>query len=200
MDYEFKYRKYAEALYAALANDAFYRTMEKSVYFGSSKEAMLRYLDYSIIESEAYGKLFVPESQDYGISVWSRPLNQYLAKEKSKRKKAFLTNHMGRKSLEIYTAITKFMSKKSDPFIDHNAWYLSILGVLPAFQGQGLGAGLVETALETTDGLGVPTYLETFTPRTIKFYNRLGYDAVTSFHEPTTRAEYWLMIRDTKRA
>ena len=49
MNYEFKYRKYAEALYDALQYNAFYITMEKSIIIGSSKEAMIRYMDYSII-------------------------------------------------------------------------------------------------------------------------------------------------------
>jgi hypothetical protein len=31
------------------------------------------------------------------------------------------------------------------------------------------------------------------------FYKRLGYEVVDSFHEPTTDADYWLMIRDIKK-
>ena len=88
------------------------------------------------------------------------------------------------------------MSEKAIPLIDERSWYLSIIGILPEFQGQGLGVGLVKHILERTDRLGIPTYLETFTSRNITFYKRLGYDAVKCFHEPTVDAEYWLMIRD----
>jgi hypothetical protein len=52
--------------------------MEKSIENGSSKEAMIRYLDYSIIEGEQYGELYIPESHDYGLSIWARPLNENL--------------------------------------------------------------------------------------------------------------------------
>jgi hypothetical protein len=31
------------------------------------------------------------------------------------------------------------------------------------------------------------------------FYKRLGYEVVDRFHEPTTDADYWLMIRDMKK-
>ena len=84
LNYEFKYRKYAEALYNALQDNAFYITMEKSIDNGSSKEAMIRYMDYSIIEGEQYGEIFLPEDHDYGVSVWGKPLNKKLEKEKNK--------------------------------------------------------------------------------------------------------------------
>ena len=194
--YEFKYRKYAETLYSALKHDAFYATMEKSVDNGSAKEAMIKYMDYSIIEGEQFGELFIPEKHDYGVSVWTRPLYEEHEEEKHKQKEIFLEDHMGKGSLEIYNSIISFMSKKAIPLIDESSWYLSIIGILPEFQGQGLGIGLVKNILERTDRLGIPTYLETYTPRNITFYNRLGYEAVKCFHEPTVDAEYWLMIRD----
>ena len=56
-DYRFAYRDYAEALYDALAEDAFYRTMEQSVSDGDQRrEALLRYLDYSMREAKEYGR------------------------------------------------------------------------------------------------------------------------------------------------
>ena len=89
-------------------------------------------------------------------------------------------------------------TSKAASLIDEAAWYLSILGIIPEFQGQGLGVGLVKNILERTDQLGILTYLETFTQRNIKFYNRLGYKTIESFHEPKTDARYWLMLRDPK--
>ena len=196
MKYEFKFRQYAEALYRALKHDAFYVTMEKSIDNGSAAEAMIRYMDYSIIEGEQYGELFIPEKHDYGVSVWAKPLHEKREKEKHRQKETFLKQHIGKGSLVTYKSIINFMSEKAISFIDERSWYLSIIGILPDFQGQGLGIGLVKNILERTDKLGIPTYLETFTPRNITFYHRLGYKAVKYFHEPTVDAEYWLMIRD----
>lgn len=198
MNYEFKYRKYAEALYYALQDDAFYMTMKKSIVNGSSTEAMIRYMDYSIKEGERYGEIFIPDNHDNGVSVWAKPLNKAFEKEKHKNKTDFLEYYMGRESLETYNSITKYMSEKAADLIDENSWYLSIIGILPGFQGQGLGAGLVKNILKRTNRLGIPTYLETFTPRNITFYNRLGFQVVGRFHEPTVDAKYWLMVRDIK--
>lgn len=196
MAYDFKYGKYAQALYDALQGDAFYTAMENSVSHGSPKAAMLRYFDYSIDEAERYGAAFFSGTQDCGVSVWARPLDKDVEAEKHQRKMAFLKDHMGGESVATYEAIVAFMSEKSDALIDQAAWYLSIVGVLPAFQGQGLGGGLINEVLMKTDSSGVPTYLETFTPRNISFYQRLGYRAIGRFDEPTSGGEYWLMVRD----
>ena len=57
MEYSFSYRIVAEALYAALTEDAFYITLEQSVTHGSARKAMIRYMDYSMVEAERHGAL-----------------------------------------------------------------------------------------------------------------------------------------------
>ncbi|MCP4021731.1 MAG: GNAT family N-acetyltransferase, partial [Desulfobacteraceae bacterium] len=181
MNFQFAYKEYAEALYLALCDDAFYLTMEKSAGNNeSSREAMLRYLEYSMKEAQEYGELYFPEENKYGVSLWLKPLNETRQAQKSVEKKDFLLDQMGSRSLDTYNAIVDFMSTQSEPFVGEAFWYLSIIGILPEFQGQGVGAELMETVLKQTDKLGVPTYLETFTPRNMTFYNRLGYKAVAS--------------------
>lgn len=201
MNFEFKYKKYAEALYTALREDAFYLTMERSVRDrGSQKEAMLRYMEFSMVEAKKYGELHFAEDNEYGVSVWSKPLNNELNIKKSTEKKLFLCDHMGEPSLNTYTAIVEFMSHKAEPLIGTNYWYLSIVGVLPEFQRQGLGSILIKDVLKKTDIMKVPTYLETFSPGNMSFYARLGFQAIESFYEPTAKATYWLMIREPSTA
>ena len=196
MTFKFNYRNYAKALYNALTEDAFYITMEKSVVNNKiSKEALLRYLEFSIMEAKLYGELHIPNEHEYGISVWSKPISDNLKKRKEREKKLFLSEHMSENSLDTYNNIVNFMSEKAEQYIENNFWYLSIVGILPKFQGKGLGPALVNPILRMTDDLGVPTYLETFTSRNMSFYERLGYKVVQSFKEPTTKADYWLMIR-----
>lgn len=195
MTYQFSYRNYAEALYRALTGDAFYITMEKSVDRASRREAMIRYMDYSMIEAERYGKLMVPENCCFGASVWATPLDRTLESEKQLNKREFIESQMGLASLETYNAITAFMADKSAALVEENAWYLSIVGLHPHFQGKGLGPDLVTDVLHETDRLHVSTYLETFTERSIPFYRRLGYYPVEKIYEPTCQAHYWLMVR-----
>ncbi len=201
MPYRFTYRETAEALQAALCDDPFFRTMERSVSrdTGKAKEAMIRYMDYSMVEARKYGELYLPEGMNYGASVWSKPLDEKLTRQKSAEKKAFILEHMREGSLKTYSAIVDFMSEQANSLLPENIWYLSILAIDPAFQGQGLGAGLVETIIDKANGMGIPTYLETYTPENKTFYKRLGYRVTASIFEPVTGAEYSIMIRGAAR-
>lgn len=75
------------------------------------------------------------------------------------------------------------------------SWYLSILGVSPERQGQGVGAALLQPTLAEADARGVPCYLETFGEHTLGFYRRVGFVPAASFVEPLTNARYWVLCR-----
>ena len=198
MSYQFTYRNPAEALHTGLCDDPFFIAMERSVSRDTAraKEAMVRYMDYAMVEAQKHGLLFLPEGKTYGASVWLKPLDETQARQKSMDKKAFILEQMGQDSLKTYTAIVDFMSEQATGHLPENIWYLSILAIDPAFQRQGLGKGLVEPIMNKADEIGIPTYLETYTPRNKTFDNRLGYQETMSALEPVTGAEYAIMIRE----
>ncbi|MDJ0782678.1 MAG: GNAT family N-acetyltransferase [Desulfosarcinaceae bacterium] len=200
MGYDFSYRPYAEALYLALREDVFYVIMEASVTKGTPREAMIRYMDYAMVEAENLGALHLSQASGGGASVWTKPLDAALTARQHREKIAFLREHLGRKSAATYGAIVDYMAAKAQPHIPADTWYLSILGIRPAYQGQGLGAALVHETLTRTDALGIPTYAETFAARSLPFYHRLGYRTVARFVEPVSTAPYWLLLRSGGRA
>jgi GNAT superfamily N-acetyltransferase len=201
MSYQYKYQNYSIALYEALLEDAFYITMEQSIADTTfCKEAMLRYLDYSMVEAKKYGELIIPTDHQWGSSVWSIPIDRELEAQKNREKRSFILDHMSDQSLEKYDEIVGHMTENSAALIDKNDWYLSIVGVLPEYQGKGLGVELVNKVLAKADRLKVRTYLETFNARNMTFYERLGYQVADSFYEPTTNSKYWLMVRDCDHA
>jgi predicted acetyltransferase len=102
---------------------------------------------------------------------------------------------MGEVSLNVYLTIVSFMSEQLRE-VPPDAWYLSIAGIKPTYQGQGLGADLLMKVLNETDKNGIPTYLETFTPRNIRFYERMGYKITKEVAEPVTSCSYWIMVRE----
>jgi len=57
-------------------------------------------------------------------------------------------------------------------------WYLPIIGVDSAHQGKGLGAQLLQVALERCDDDGVIAYLESSNPANISIYERHGFEVV----------------------
>lgn len=57
-------------------------------------------------------------------------------------------------------------------------WYLPLIGVDPAYQGQGHGAALLRHALEAADRDRLPAYLESTNPRNLSLYRRHGFEVV----------------------
>lgn len=91
------------------------------------------------------------------------------------------------------------MAPRAARVVPHNAWYLSIIGILPTAQGRGLGAKLLAGTLAEASHANVTCYLETFTPRNLRFYERLGFHRVADYLEPTTDKEYVVMRKDARR-
>jgi hypothetical protein len=54
-------------------------------------------MDYSIIEGEQFGEIFIPADHDYGVSVWAKPLNKDLEKDKHKQKTTFRNDYVEKK-------------------------------------------------------------------------------------------------------
>lgn len=55
-------------------------------------------------------------------------------------------------------------------------WYLPMIAVDTAFQGQGHGSALLKHALAICDREGVPAYLESSNPRNLSLYRRHGFE------------------------
>lgn len=67
-------------------------------------------------------------------------------------------------------------------------WYLPLIGVDPAHQGQGQGDALMAHALARCDSDHAPAYLESSNPRNIPFYRRHGFEplgAIRAGSSPT---------------
>lgn len=57
-------------------------------------------------------------------------------------------------------------------------WYLPLIGVDPARQGQRLGDKLMAYALARCDADQLPAYLESSNPRNLSFYQRHGFEVL----------------------
>ncbi len=156
---------------------------------------MLAYYDFSMQEAREFGRLYLPEGTGHGVSVWLKPLSRDLAVEKTRKRESFLSQWFGESVLLRYRKIMARMTANAEPLVDADAWYLSIVGVLPKYQNQGLGGSLILPVLDESDQAGVSTYLETFTPRNKSFYARHGYEDAGSYHEDMTGGTYSVMVR-----
>lgn len=63
-------------------------------------------------------------------------------------------------------------------------WYLGFVGVLPAHQGQGVGASLLRATLERCDEAGEPAYLDATSADNRRLYERHGFQVVRELRLP----------------
>jgi GNAT superfamily N-acetyltransferase len=185
------------ALVESLRHDPFYLAITEG--YGADEaqrsEALSRYFDYSISEGARVGRCVQSVDDAPAAAVWLLPLSPERAAAEKSAKAAFLKRALEPKGAENYHRIVEFMASRSRSIISTAAWYLSIVGVAPSAQGQGVGGRLIRATLAEADQVGAPSFLETFSQRNVALYERLGYSVVASYEEPVTQSQYWLMQR-----
>lgn len=77
-------------------------------------------------------------------------------------------------------------------------WYLAMLGVASQYQGQGIGAALLQPILQQADRDNIPCYLETSTEGAVRFYQRQGFE-IEHIGRIGETLPYWTMKRLPKR-
>jgi GNAT superfamily N-acetyltransferase len=186
----------------ALVTDPFYRAISDA--FAADpvrRRAVLGdYFACSIAEGIRQGRVVRPPDPAAGVAVWLLPQPADVEARASREKQEALHGILGAPGLATYREIVHFMSTRAAPVVPEGAWYLSILAVAPALQGHGIGARLLAPTLAMADAARVPCYLETFTPRTVAFYERLGFTTRELIAEPTTGSEYAIMVRDAQQS
>jgi GNAT superfamily N-acetyltransferase len=186
------------ALALSLLPDPFYQAI--TMDFQGSEEARLnvleRYFEYSLDEAQRTGRSVIAQPPENGGTAWLLPRTPEIQALESKLKAAFMLETLGSIGSKNYHAIVDFMTPLAERHVPANAWYLSIIGVHPSAQGKGLGEELLRPTLQEATDRAVSCYLETFTPRNLRFYNRLGFASVAEYREPTTGASYVIMRRD----
>jgi GNAT superfamily N-acetyltransferase len=78
------------------------------------------------------------------------------------------------RSLRIWKLFAEIRMKEAGP----RYWYLLVIGVLPAYQGQGIGTALMRPVLAQADGDDLPCFVETVQPRNQPLYERNGFRLV----------------------
>lgn len=186
------------ALAESLFDDPFYQAITEGFKddIAAHRLALEKYFRYSLEEAERTGRCVLASDPGLGAAAWLLPRAPEVEAAESAAKSEFLGRALGRPGKENYYRIVRYMAPLAAQVVPAGAWYLSIIGIRPSAQGQGLGASLVaDTLAEASRGKAI-CYLETFSPRNLRFYERLGFRRVAGHLEPTTNREYAVMRRD----
>jgi len=74
-------------------------------------------------------------------------------------------------------------------------FYLRIVGVRTACQGQGMGSALMQATLQRADAAGLPAYIEASSQRSAALYERLGFVHTGVLDLPDGGPPVWPMRR-----
>ncbi|UCB43991.1 MAG: GNAT family N-acetyltransferase, partial [Dehalococcoidales bacterium] len=74
-------------------------------------------------------------------------------------------------------------------------WYLHIIGVDPAYQGQGLASRLVRPVMERIDREQMPCFVETHSGKNVDIYRRFGFEVAMEDKIPGTELTSFAMFR-----
>jgi GNAT superfamily N-acetyltransferase len=133
-----------------------------------------------------------------GVAVWIPPSGATPSRQfqrRADRNHAIVKSRFSRRGLALYRVLATLI--ELHPAEPH--WYLSFVGVDPAFQGTGVGRKLTAPVLKIADRQGMPCYLETPFPKTHEFYRRQGFELGPATHPFKDAPNLWTMVRTPKR-
>lgn len=192
----------ARSLAAALTGDPFYRTV--TVACGADETARLAMLEayfaLALEEGRQAGRVDLADDAGNGAAIWTTDTPAAQRQAAYAQRETALRALLGEQGFAHFTAIVANMEHALAPHGLQDAWYLSIAGIAPAAQGQGLGASVLAPGLAAVDAAGAACFLETYNERSLPFYARLGFVAAGRYAEAVTGCDYWLMVRAPRAA
>ena len=190
------------SLAAALIGDPFYRAV--TVACGEDEAARLAMLEayfaLALAEGEQAGRVDLTDDGGNGAAIWTTDAPAALRQAAYAQREDALRALLGEQGFAHFTAIVDNMEHALAQHDLQDAWYLSIAGIHPDAQGQGLGASVLAPGLAAVDAAGAACFLETYNERSLPFYARLGFVVAGRYGEAVTGCDYWLMVRPSHAA
>ena len=112
---------------------------------------------------------------------------------------ARLDDLLGVEAARRFGSVIEFIEPFHKAAMPEPHWYVMVVGVAPAFQGQGFGRALLQPMLDRADTEDVPCYLETTQPKNVTFYQRLGFRVLHEVVEPSSGLRIWTFRKDSAR-
>ncbi|MEX0719119.1 MAG: GNAT family N-acetyltransferase [Balneolaceae bacterium] len=141
-----------------------------------------------------YGKIYVPEDFSGG-AIWIKPNRKVGFGGAVQAGLLKMPIHFGIKGVKRSMKLSSYIDKIREEYAPEVHWYLMALGVDSTKQGKGTGSALLHPLLAKADKEGTDCYLETFSLRNIKFYEKFGFKVFSEFKIPNEDLKFWCMVR-----
>ncbi len=144
-----------------------------------------------------YGEIFTT-SEITGVAVWFRPGYAHMSWWTMLSEGIFPPFQAGPATLWRFFKVMACFERVHREHVPENHWYLCILTIAPAHQGQGLGGRLIRPILDRADAADLPCYLETANPKSVPFYEKHGFKVVHQAQLPGSSTPFWGLRREPR--
>jgi GNAT superfamily N-acetyltransferase len=148
---------------------------------------------------DPHGEVYTTPGAVLGNACWLPPGRTELTEETLAGAGALeVLGAMGEEAAGRFAMLMGQLGELHAQAVPPEHWYLLILGVDPARQGQGIGGTLIEPVLRRADAEGRACYLETMKPRNVTFYKKHGFDVVVEADTADGGLHFWTMRREPR--
>jgi ribosomal protein S18 acetylase RimI-like enzyme len=181
----------AQLLAQALAGDPFfkYALPDDAERAARLPPFFARNLFYGLL----YGQTFTTVGNVMGAAVWLPPGSDVTPERAASADYGQLATIIGREGLLRIGQALDYLNEVHHRDFAPDHWYLNVVGVAPAWQGQGIGRALVQAGVAQAAAAGLPCYLDTAAPDNLPFYQQLGFRVLAESVVPDSRVRFWTM-------
>jgi ribosomal protein S18 acetylase RimI-like enzyme len=182
--------------------DAFRHDPVWNAVFGDATPAPRAYaFETPVRYGLKYGEVYAPSEALEGIAAWAPGELADMTFWRILRSGAFWSGmkigaRIASKMQPVFRPIETDRKEhmRGKPYI-----YLQVIGVAPAFQGQGFAGKLLRALIEEGEQAGVSLYLETETEANVSLYEHFGFTVIKKITLPIIDLPMWEMVRDVSK-
>jgi len=143
-----------------------------------------------------YGEVYASSQKLEGVAAWLPPGKAFFGGWQIIRSVPLpVLFRFARQGASRLRAYGRYIDNVHRKLVPYPHWYLQIIGVDPAYQGQRFSSRLLKPVLERIDREGMPCYLETNTDKNVTIYRRFGFEVVSEDKIPGTEVTSFAMLR-----
>ena len=186
-------------VYAQALTNAFMKDPLQNYTFPDETERKVRspaHFTAALNYGQMFGEVYSAPN-GVGASIWLKPGETEFTPERSAAAGfTELPYKMGEDAFERFFTALEFAEQFHKEDLPAPHWYTMVLGVDPAFQGQGYGKALLDPILSQAKADGLPVYLETSQPANVSFYQKMGFRVLRELVEPSSSVTMWTFQKD----
>jgi len=143
-----------------------------------------------------YGEVYASSEKLEGVAAWLPPGKSPFGVFRIMRSVPLsVLFRFGLQGADRMWAYGRFVDNLHRRLVPYPHWYLQVIGVDPAHQGQGFSSRLLRPVLERIDRERMPCFLETNSVKNVAIYRRFGFEVVYEDRMPGTEVTTFAMLR-----